>query len=704
MSSEQPRAGTHAGGAARPSFRTLTPRQRGILLLVLLGLPVLALLLAEGGLRLAGYGSSFPLFVEVEAAPDYRTTNPAVGLRYFRRKAGTPVPMPEMFRAEKHRDGYRVFVQGASTAAGFPYGNGGAFGRMLEQRLQETFPDREIEVVTVALDATNSYTLRDLAPQIIEASPDAVLIYAGHNEYYGALGVASAESIGRSPGVVRSYLWLRKLRTVQWWQNTMEWAAGVLWKVIDRPTPPRRTLMEYLASEHTVVHDSPLYHAGIDQFERNMDALFELYQEAGVPVFIGTLASNERHQPPLLSRPAAPSTDTTSYSLMMKRAEEALRNDDRGTAGATLDSLIRLDHTAADPFFLRGRLFDSGGSAAEARDDYIAARDRDQLPFRAPSSMNRSIRETAARRGARVVETLQALRDASPGGVVDSTLMLEHLHPNVTGQFLLADAFYRALQEAGEIGEWSGAVPAAVALARVPVTAVDSLAARLMVSHLTSRFPFQPAGTRAITMADTLRPDNRIEQIALARHRQGMPWLSAMAELGEHYGLSGQWEEVAHVNRVVAQEVAYAPEPLLTAAQASLLAGDDDAARRDAEAAQRRLATAQGAWLLGNVLARRGDMEAARVEYQRALSLNRRHRRSAASLAALESIPALEQAAREAPSDADANAELAAAYFMTGRYEEAEQLADRVLAADPEHAMASQVMRQLQAIYRRGSE
>ena len=27
--------------------------------------------------------------------------------------------------------------------------------------------------------------------------PDAVLIYAGHNEYYGALGVGSTESLGR---------------------------------------------------------------------------------------------------------------------------------------------------------------------------------------------------------------------------------------------------------------------------------------------------------------------------------------------------------------------------------------------------------------------------------------------------------------------------------------------------------------------------
>ena len=38
-------------------------------------------------------------------------------------------------------------MQGGSAAAGWPYSYGGAFSRMLEQRLAQTFPDRDVEVV-----------------------------------------------------------------------------------------------------------------------------------------------------------------------------------------------------------------------------------------------------------------------------------------------------------------------------------------------------------------------------------------------------------------------------------------------------------------------------------------------------------------------------------------------------------------------------
>ena len=49
--------------------------------------------------------------------------------------------------------------------------------------------------------------------EIIAIEPDAVLIYAGHNEYYGALGTASTESLGGSTILVRLYLGLRQYRT-----------------------------------------------------------------------------------------------------------------------------------------------------------------------------------------------------------------------------------------------------------------------------------------------------------------------------------------------------------------------------------------------------------------------------------------------------------------------------------------------------------
>ena len=77
---------------------------------------------------------------------------------------------------------------------------------MLGDRLETVFPGREVEVITTAMAAVNSYTLVDLADEIIEIRPDAVLIYAGHNEYLGILGVGSTYALSGSRAIKLAFL------------------------------------------------------------------------------------------------------------------------------------------------------------------------------------------------------------------------------------------------------------------------------------------------------------------------------------------------------------------------------------------------------------------------------------------------------------------------------------------------------------------
>jgi hypothetical protein len=60
--------------------------------------------------------------------------------------------------------------------------------------------------------AINSFALLDFIDEVLEQKPDAILIYAGHNEYYGALGAASTVSLGKSTSLVRLYLWLQRFK------------------------------------------------------------------------------------------------------------------------------------------------------------------------------------------------------------------------------------------------------------------------------------------------------------------------------------------------------------------------------------------------------------------------------------------------------------------------------------------------------------
>ncbi|MEL7363622.1 MAG: hypothetical protein AAFN13_16215, partial [Bacteroidota bacterium] len=118
-------------------------------------LPLVFFALVEGGLRLAGYGESHPLFLPADAGADtgsdadndaasdatesaYLVQNREVARRYFANQANVPNSPADVFLAQKPEDGLRVFVQGGSSAAGYPFYYGGAFPRMLVQRLLQT--------------------------------------------------------------------------------------------------------------------------------------------------------------------------------------------------------------------------------------------------------------------------------------------------------------------------------------------------------------------------------------------------------------------------------------------------------------------------------------------------------------------------------------------------------------------------------------
>ncbi len=188
-------------------------------------IPVAFFAVVEGALRVFGFGAAYPLFVPVDGRPEYLYQNRDVARRYFTHVENVPSSLADFFEAEKDSSTFRIFVQGGSSGAGFPFYYGGSFSRMLEQRLIQTFPARHIEVVNTSMAAVNSYTLADFADEILVQQPDAVLIYAGHNEYYGALGVGSSESVGGSPLLIRTYLALSDLRLTQALRRLIAWTA-----------------------------------------------------------------------------------------------------------------------------------------------------------------------------------------------------------------------------------------------------------------------------------------------------------------------------------------------------------------------------------------------------------------------------------------------------------------------------------------------
>lgn len=644
-----------AGNAKEPVRLAAGDRIRSWLLLLV---PVAFFVLLEAGLAVAGYGGTYPLFVDVPGFEAWRVPNPEVGRRYFVSSKLVPPPPFDPFLAGKPSNGFRLVVQGGSSAAGFPYGHGGSFPRMLEQRLAATLIGREVEVINTGMDAVSSYTLLDFADEIIEVEPDAVLVYAGHNEYYGALAVGSGQSLGRARPVVKLVLALDRFRTVQALRSLIARVSS-LGSAPDGPASTWSTFMEQMARDREIAYGSELYEAGIRQFDANLGELACRYRDAGIPVFLATLISNERDLEPLVSG-LSPSTDPLDWNA---RYAAAASTSDSLRAVEAFGDLVRADSLSAHAWFEYARALERTGRVDEARRAYAEARDRDQLPFRAPTAINRVIGAVAERCGATLVDARSAFAARSPGGVPGAGLLLEHVHPNVDGYFLIADAFYRALGEAGLPAAWEAIVPPAVARGQVLVTELDSALASIHVRRLLDNWPFQPLG---VSRPDTLRIATEVDRIAVEVLSGDVDWVEATSALGSMREMEGDLGAALRAALALAQEQPYRA----------------------------------GTWALaGRLLARTGRLAEALPYYVRANRLERTAgtlRMEGQILTRLgrpaDGVLRLELARRLEPDDPGVLYDLAVAYVALDRPDDARRVAEHLLEVRPGDAGALRLL------------
>jgi Flp pilus assembly protein TadD len=333
--------------------------------------------------------------------------------------------------------------------------------------------------------------------------------------------------------------------------------------------------MATIAREKQIPYGSAIFQAGEAQFRSNMDDLLTKYQRVGIPVFIGTLASNERDQSPFISA-IAPNTDSTLWTNAYQQAVQAFDAGDLETATTALAEAMRLDDTSADAYYLQGHLFEARGEYDAAQKAYLAAKDRDQLRFRAPEVFNDVIRQLAQAHAAQLVDVQAVLRKEAKNGIIGADLMLEHLHPNLRGYFLLADAYYAALRQRGMIGAWDHPIPEEVAWEEVPLTEVDLLFAQYKIEQLLSDYPYKKTSTKP----NIPEPTNEVQQLANDMYFQRGSWLEHMMALLDYYRKQEDYANSLKVALIVAEAVPFDAGYQSMAGQLLLLQGKPDQALR----------------------------------------------------------------------------------------------------------------------------
>ena len=346
---------------------------------VLIAIPIVLIILIEIFLRVVNYGLDFTEFKLVSSYyPDKLFLNPDLPYKYFLNLENAPSTLPDGFDKVKKKNAYRIFVIGGSTTAGWPYVPNASFSRHLKRRLELIYPETPIEVINCGISAINSYTLLDFVPGILEQKPDLVLIYAGHNEYYGALGAGSSVSLGNSRTLVNTYLWLKDFRITQLLENAITGIYGLFGSDDANDETKNETLMARMIGESLIPLNSEIYNDGVEQFEGNLNDILEMLTNAGVPVILGDLTCNTLDLKPFVS--------------------------------VKTDSL-----PPAEDIFNKAKQKLGEGKIHEADSLFLYAKELDALRFRAPQKMNEIINKLAKKYNISVVNIDSLFRSKSNG-------------------------------------------------------------------------------------------------------------------------------------------------------------------------------------------------------------------------------------------------------------------------------------------------
>jgi tetratricopeptide (TPR) repeat protein len=486
--------------------------------LILILIPILFFVLLEIFLRVINYGRNNDQWLKITETK--QMLNPDVAGRYFYNTKDLPQSNNDAFDIVKRENAFRIFVLGGSSAQGFPFSPNGTFSRYIRDRLELTYPDKYIEVINLGITATNSYTIRDLVPGVIEQKPDLILIYAGHNEYYGAFGVGSTENIGNSRKFVNFLIWLNKFKSVGMIRNVLTNIISLFSSDAEQKTDRGGTLMAKIVKEQLIPYNSESFNVGIKQFEGNFEDIFQMTQEAGVPVVIGTLVSNLKDQKPFISVGSDSNENADSIYL---RAQYQLKLGNIHSA----DSLFRL------------------------------AKDFDALRFRAPEKINEIIKQLALKYHCGLVDVDSVFNANSPDGIVGNNLTVDHLHPSLSGYLLMGKIYFEAMERSSflptdEQLQIPSSQQDSVVVHNFAFSSLDSNISNIRLIGLLNDWPF--VDKPDFSFIKKLKLNDRIDSIAYKIAIENMNWEKGHREAADWYLSKRNYLNFAKEFRVIVSQ------------------------------------------------------------------------------------------------------------------------------------------------------
>ncbi len=400
---------------------------------------IIVLAAIEVMLRLTAPSLDNPFVTEVtNAGEQWYKVNRRFLSRYFpgERSAIIPEMRPMYFRKLKGPNTVRIICLGESSMFGTPYEMNANIPAIVRKQLRHLYPTENIEVINLGASAINSNVILDIAERLPRFKPDLILIYLGHNEFYGPDGVGASFLQRTFPSTIQ---WVYRLRDVR------------IFKVVQRfvqmlgrsHANDHRNLMETVSQSTSVHLASPQAERVFRLFRDNLTQIIELFQDKNIPVIISDVTSNLNF-PPFVSDSISAVANWASFC---ESIQTAYANRKYRAVLDTLNPFLRMDSTNAFVNFWLGKTYEALKQPDSARPYLLTARDNDLLKFRAPEEIDRIIRDVSVKTHVALISSDSLFSSISPGGIADTNLFWEHLHPNARGYYEIANLFVSKIQD-----------------------------------------------------------------------------------------------------------------------------------------------------------------------------------------------------------------------------------------------------------------
>lgn len=400
-------------------------------------LPILFLFILEILLRVFDYGYNPHFFIKrnVNGKVIY-TENRKYTQRFFPESIARAPHFTEV-PEEKSKNTYRIFVLGSSAALGDPQPTY-SFGSILKILLKDQYPNINFEVINAAVTSINSHVVYDIAKDCSKLQPDLFIVYTGNNEVVGPYGAGTIFSpLSSNLSIIKLNMFAKSLRLGQLIQNLIK-------KVHPQKTDEMTEWkgMEMFLDKQVKASD-PKLNLVYKHYKKNLQDIIKLAEKNDTNIILSTVGTNLKNCAPFssLHKDKLSSDTLKKWDNLYNEGLSFQKKNNFKEAISSYKKAIEIDDEHADLYFNLAECNYKINDFVSAKENFIKARDLDTLRFRADTEINNVIKKTASEikyKNFGFLDFIKPLENNSINTIPDEKLLIDHVHYNFEGNYLLA--------------------------------------------------------------------------------------------------------------------------------------------------------------------------------------------------------------------------------------------------------------------------